>query len=123
MRRGYERFYFIIGGGLQDAAIAFERSRRGVRVTLVERNEQIMNKVVPRNERKLHLGLNNSAGPTEQTAPLQFKGGLSFLPLMKRWLGEQVLTIGLSTPYYAMIAAELVTGQFASLADLEREVS
>ena len=119
----------IIGGGLQGASIALELANRGKRVTLIERDHQIMNRASLRNEGKIHLGLIYAADETMRTAKTQLVGAFSFFPLINRWLGDEAKSIGISTPFCYLVADDSLKSpdeleeHYGKLSDFAREFS
>jgi glycine/D-amino acid oxidase-like deaminating enzyme len=100
--------FLVLGAGLQGSAIALELARRGKAVTLVDQDSMPMNRASLRNEGKIHLGLIYAADTTLKTALLQLRGALNFYPLLRRWLGPAVGSIGISTPFTYLVARDSV---------------
>lgn len=94
----------VIGAGLVGCCTALELARRGQNVTLVDQDEQPMNRASLRNEGKIHLGLVYANDTSLATARLQLRAALRFTPLLERWLGEKVNEIGISTPFDYLVA-------------------
>src|SRR5438094_60357 len=76
----------VLGAGLQGTSIALELARRGIEVTLVERDPLALNRASLRNEGKIHLGLIYANEPSRATAFLQLHGALAFRSLLARWI-------------------------------------
>ena len=65
-----------------------------------------MNRASRRNEGKIHLGLIYAADDTLKSATCQLQGALTFLPLLRRWLGKSVDAMPISTPFTYLVAAD-----------------
>jgi len=89
----------VIGGGLQGCALALELADRGVQVELFERSSQLMQGASRHSEGKIHLGYVYSADTTLQTARLMAVGAATFLPAIRRWLGDTADDLVASTPF------------------------
>lgn len=63
-----------------------------------------MNRASLRNEGKIHLGLIYANDPTMATARLQLQASLRFQPLLERWIGCRMASIGVSTPFDYVVA-------------------
>lgn len=98
----------VIGAGLAGSCTALELARQGLRVVLLDRDRMPMNRASRRNEGKIHLGLIYAADPTFATAELQLRGGLSFYPLLSRWIGDRVDSLETSTPFVYLVAGDSV---------------
>lgn len=98
--------FLVLGAGLQGSAIALELARRGKAVTLLDQDSTPLNRASLRNEGKIHLGLIYAADPSMNTAHLQLRGALQFRRLLRRWLGNAVNDIGVSTPFTYLVAED-----------------
>jgi glycine/D-amino acid oxidase-like deaminating enzyme len=96
----------VIGAGLTGCCAALELARLDHRVTLIEQDALPMNRASLRNEGKIHLGLIYANDPTMATARLQLQASLRFQPLLERWIGRRMASIGVSTPFDYVVAAE-----------------
>src|SRR5260221_14688049 len=98
----------IAGAGLQGSCIALELTRRGLRVVLLDQDEQPMNRASLRNEGKIHLGLLWANDPTLESARLQLTGALRFRRLLERWIGWSANRLRTSTPFTYVVAHDSV---------------
>jgi glycine/D-amino acid oxidase-like deaminating enzyme len=98
--------YKIIGGGIQGCCIALELASRGQKVTLIERDSKLFNRASLRNEGKIHLGLVYMNDPTFETPALMLRGALLFRKYLERWIGEKSFNLGLSEPFYYLVAKD-----------------
>ncbi|MFN2387527.1 MAG: FAD-dependent oxidoreductase [Thermoanaerobaculia bacterium] len=98
----------ILGAGLQGAGVALELARRGVSVTLLDRDALPLNRASLRNEGKIHLGLIYANDPSLVTAFLQLEGALRFRRIVARWLGPDVSWLALSHPFHYLVARDSV---------------
>lgn len=96
--------YFIIGAGIQGCCIALELAANGKKVTLLERDREIFNRSSLRNEGKIHLGLVYMNDPTFETPCLMLEGALLFRKSLERWIGKKSYELGLSSPFYYLVA-------------------
>lgn len=77
----------VIGGGVQGVCVALALAAKGVRVTIVEAAEGLLDRASFRSEGKLHLGFVYANDPTGKTAALMLESALHFAPLLDRWVG------------------------------------
>lgn len=99
----------VLGAGLQGACIALELAGRGVEVDLFERRPAALSGASANNEGKIHLGYTYANDPTLATARLMLRGAASFSPLLRRWVGDAVERVPVSTPFrYAVHRSSLV---------------
>ncbi|WP_144059334.1 FAD-dependent oxidoreductase [Rhodopirellula sp. SWK7] len=98
----------VIGAGLAGSCTALELARQGLKVALLDRDPTPMNRASRRNEGKIHLGLIYAADPTFATAELQLRGGLSFYPLLSRWIGDRVDSLETSSPFLYLVASDSI---------------
>ena len=80
----------VLGAGMLGCCTALELARRGQRVTLVDRADDVMQRASRWNEGKIHLGFLYPADPSRNTAARLIPGALSFTRLVER-LTEQSL--------------------------------
>jgi len=71
---------------------------RGARVTLVDREADLMTRAAVAAEGKIHLGYVYAGDDSLATARMMATGALSFAPLLARYLDAEIDT-GLSTPF------------------------
>ena len=77
----------VLGGGLQGCCTALALAESGVRVTLFDRNEQLLSRAAVANEGKIHLGYMYAGDPSLSTARTMMRGALAFAPFFARHLG------------------------------------
>ena len=80
----------ILGGGLQGCCAALAVAKRGIRVTLYERNSTLLAGAATANEGKIHLGYTYASDRSLITASTLLHGALSFAPLMQCYLDVEV---------------------------------
>jgi glycine/D-amino acid oxidase-like deaminating enzyme len=88
----------VLGGGLQGCCAALALAARGVRVTLFDRNEQLLSRAAIANEGKIHLGYMYAGDPTLSTARAMMRGALHFAPFFARHLGRRPAEFKISAP-------------------------
>lgn len=88
----------VLGGGLQGCCIALALARRGVDVTLFERDEALLRGASANNEGKIHLGYVYACDRSIETARLMIKGALAFSRFLDIYLGDPG-AIARSTPF------------------------
>jgi len=89
----------VLGAGIQGCCLALELASRGVRVDLYDRNPEPFTQASLLNEAKLHLGFFYANEPTMRTANVVMRGALTFLPILRRLLGDDVDALPVSQPY------------------------
>src|SRR3979409_1804209 len=89
----------VLGAGLQGACVALELAARGQQVDLFDKNAMPMTQASLMNEGKIHLGYYYANDPSLKTARLVIEGALSFAPLLRRWLGNDIDCVPKSKPY------------------------
>jgi len=77
----------VLGGGLQGCCIALALAERGIAVTLIDKNEQLLSRTAVANEGKIHLGYMYAGDPTLATAWTMLSGAFEFAPFFARHLG------------------------------------
>ena len=98
----------VLGAGLQGSGIALELARRGIDVTLVDREARPFHRASLRNEGKIHLGLIYANDRSRATAFLQLEGALHFRSIVARWMPPGDEWLALSTPFHYLVAADSV---------------
>lgn len=98
----------VLGAGLQGAGVALELARRGIDVTLVDRDARPLNRASLRNEGKIHLGFIYANDRSLHTACLQLDGALRFRRIVARWIDPRVEWLSLSTPFHYLVASDSV---------------
>ncbi len=83
-----------------------ELASAGVRVDLYDRSDRCVSQASAQNEGKIHLGYVYANDPTLKTARAMIRGGLSFAPLMRRWIGREIDAVPVSTPFYYVVHKE-----------------
>jgi glycine/D-amino acid oxidase-like deaminating enzyme len=100
----------VLGAGLQGTCVAMELASLGVEVDLFDKNDLCLTQASAQNEGKIHLGYVYANDRSRRTARKMIEGALSFAPLMRRWIGDAVDTVPISTPfYYAVHRDSLLT--------------
>lgn len=106
----------ILGAGMLGSCLALEMAQRGVRVALYDREAACITQAGARNEGKIHLGFVYGADPTFQTADLMLAGGMKFYPLLRKWIGNEIDSVAVSTPFVYVIEK----GSLLSVSECER---
>lgn len=88
----------VLGGGLLGCCIAPLVARRGVRVTLFDRNEALLCGAATNNEGKVHLGYVFAGDSSLNTARRMIAGALAFRPIVASLL-ERADVFNLSAPF------------------------
>jgi hypothetical protein len=83
-----------------------ELASAGISVDLYDKNDRCVAQTSARNEGKIHLGYVYASDRTLRTARTLVKGAVAFSPLMRRWLGHDLDTIPISTPFYYAVHAD-----------------
>jgi len=96
--------FLILGAGIQGVCIALELARFGYQVTILERDSSPLNRASLRNEGKVHLGLVYMNDATFETPKLMLEGALSFRKNLRRWIHHKSYDLGLSNPFYYLVA-------------------
>jgi glycine/D-amino acid oxidase-like deaminating enzyme len=76
----------VLGAGIQGVAAALALSRDSWRVTLVEQDDEPLNRASLRNEGKIHLGFVYANDATDRTPRLMLECAMSFGGLLEEWL-------------------------------------
>ncbi len=86
-----------------------ELAARGIAVDLFEACERCLTRASAQNEGKIHLGYVYANDPTLSTARTMVRGGLSFAPSLRRWLGNVIDSVPVSRPFnYVVHRASLL---------------
>lgn len=93
----------VLGAGLLGSCTALELARHGVAVDLIDREDRCLAQTSSRNEGKIHLGYVYANDTTLRTARTMIRGGLSFAPLLRGWLGEELDRVPVSTPFQYVV--------------------
>jgi len=88
----------VLGGGLQGCCIALVLARRGVEVTLFDKNARLLSRAATANEGKIHLGYTYGADAGLATARMMQRGALAFAPFLERYVGLTADQIQISSP-------------------------
>ena len=110
----------VLGAGLQGACVALELAMAGVEVDLYDRCDEPMTQTSARNEGKLHLGFVYANDPTLATARTMVAGSTAFAPLLRRWVGDAVDRIPVSSPFLYAVHHESMLGAEEVTAHLDR---
>ena len=89
----------VLGAGIQGACVALELGRAGLEVDLYDRADEPLTGASARNEGKLHLGFVYANDPTLATARTMVAGAIAFAPLLRRWIGDAIDAIPVSSPF------------------------
>lgn len=88
----------VLGGGFQGCCVALALAERGAKVTLFDKNSELLSRAAVANEGKIHLGYMYAGDPTLSTAKTMMAGALSFAPILERYLGRQAHSFSVSNP-------------------------
>src|SRR4029077_1880496 len=88
----------VLGGGLQGCCTALALADRGIRVTVLDKNNALLRRAAIANEGKIHLGYMYAGDPTLSTAKTMMNGALSFAPFLERYLGQPARSFSTSGP-------------------------
>src|SRR5687768_6580307 len=80
-----------------------ELAAHGIRVDLYDKNHLCISQASANNEGKIHLGYVYAKDPTLSTARMMVKGAITFAPLLRRWLGQEIDSIPVSSPFHYVI--------------------
>ena len=100
----------VLGGGLQGACVAMELASAGISVDLYDKNDRCMSQASAQNEGKIHLGYVYANDRSLRTARTMVKGAIAFAPLMRRWLGDLVDSLPVSTPFHYVVHSDSLLG-------------
>ncbi len=100
----------VLGAGLQGACVALDLASTGIAVDLFERDAQPLTRASAQNEGKIHLGYVYAGDRTMRSARTMVKGALRFAPLMRRWIGDALDAVPVSTPFRYVVHAHSLLG-------------
>ena len=86
----------VLGAGMQGVCTALELADRGAYVELIDRSADLMTGSATANEGKIHLGYIYGADRTLDTARRMIQGGMTFAPLVRRWIGSGLDEVAVS---------------------------
>ncbi|MEM9438589.1 MAG: FAD-dependent oxidoreductase [Pseudomonadota bacterium] len=102
----FESDVVVVGAGLAGATAALTLAKRGVSVTLLERDSVALNRASLRNEGKIHLGLIYAAEPGAVTARQQLVGALSFEPVLRDLVGPSISDVSVGRPFAYLVPTD-----------------
>ncbi len=116
----------VLGAGVMGSSVAIFLARRGVRVTLFDEAPAPLQGASRWNEGKIHLGFLYAADPSLDTARSVIEGGLSFAPLMRELVGQDLGDVTPEDDVYlihrnSIVSAHDAAGYYARVAELVRE--
>lgn len=117
----------ILGAGIMGSCLALELARRGVDVTLIDRNDRVMTEASRFNEGKIHLGYLYGLDSSLRTARHLLPGGLLFADVLSDLLEWDVAaTATLDDDVYlvdrdSLASPETLARQFAAVSALIRD--
>jgi glycine/D-amino acid oxidase-like deaminating enzyme len=88
----------VLGGGLQGCCTALALAERKVRVTIFDKNAELLSRAAVANEGKIHLGYMYAGDPSLATAKTMMVGALAFAPFLERHLGQPAQLFSVSAP-------------------------
>jgi glycine/D-amino acid oxidase-like deaminating enzyme len=98
--------FLVLGAGIQGICIALELAKNGRSVTIMDQDSKPFNRASLRNEGKIHLGLVYMNDPSFATPTLMLKASMRFRKSLERWIGDQSYQLGLSNPFYYLVAKD-----------------
>jgi glycine/D-amino acid oxidase-like deaminating enzyme len=114
----------VLGGGIMGVSLAVRLARRGVAVTLFERETALLQGASRFNEGKIHLGCLYSASGGLETAHRVLTGGLRFFDLVEDLLERPIAQwIAPGADHYlvhrdSVVGADQVAAYMGAIADL-----
>lgn len=106
----------VLGAGLQGACIAMELASAGVQVDLYDQKDRCLTQASAKNEGKIHLGYVYANDPSRRTARTMIRGAVTFSSLLRRWIGDAIDAIPVSSLFYYIVHAD----SLLSVSDIER---
>jgi len=98
--------FLVLGAGIQGICIALELAKKGKSVTIIDQDSIPFNRASLRNEGKIHLGIVYINDPSFATPKLMLKASMEFRKSLERWIGDQSYQLGLSNPFYYLVAKD-----------------
>jgi hypothetical protein len=80
-----------------------ELAAAGIGVDLYDKNDRCVTQASAQNEGKIHLGYVYANDRTLRTARTMIAGALAFAPLMRRWVGDAIDAVPVSTPFHYVV--------------------
>ena len=114
---------------MQGCCIALALAAKGVRVTLVDRNDRLLSRAAVINEGKIHLGYMYAGDPSLATARTMITGALAFAPFMARHLALAADGMQTSSPAVYLVhrdgqqGPEVVGRYLSAVHDLVRQAA
>ena len=96
----------VLGGGLQGACVAMDLASSGIGVDLYDKNDRCMSQASLQNEGKIHLGYLYANDRSLMTARTMIKGAITFASLMREWVGTEIDSIPVSTPFHYVVHSD-----------------
>ena len=96
----------VLGAGLQGSCVAMELASAGISVDLFDKNDRCMSQASAQNEGKIHLGYLYANDRSLCTALAMAKGASQFAPLMRRWIGDAVDRVPVSSAFHYVVHRE-----------------
>jgi len=87
-----------------------ELASAGIDVDLYDKNDRCLTQASAQNNGKIHLGYTYACDRTLRTARTMVKGGTTFGPLLRRWLGGEIDRIPVSSPSHYAVHDESLLG-------------
>ncbi len=113
----------VLGGGLQGCCTALELARRGGTVTLYDRHPGLLAGAATASEGKIHLGYVYASDRSLATARTMLRGALSFMPLVRSYLGEDAPLVPSEPFVYAVHRdSQVKTEDFCAYLDAVQEL-
>lgn len=98
----------ILGAGMLGTCLALEMAYQGIKVDLYDREANCLTQAGMRNEGKIHLAFVYGADFSLKTTEKMIDGAMSFLPLLRRWVGSEINSIGVSRPFFYAVAEDSI---------------
>jgi hypothetical protein len=87
-----------------------ELASEGISVDLYDKNDRCMSQASAQNEGKIHLGYVYANDRSLRTARTMIKGAITFASLMRRWIGDAIDSVPVSTPFHYVVHTESLLG-------------
>jgi hypothetical protein len=104
-----------------------ELAAAGVAVDVYDRNEQCLTQASASNEGKVHLGYVYANDRSLRTAHLMLKGASSFGPLLRRWIGDDIDGVPISSAFdyvihrNSLLSVDAIARHMRACCDIARE--